>query len=289
MTEDNRYKPAPDLGGKLAVVTGATGGLGSAICRSILSSGGSILMINRNRQKSEALTAELKAQFPAAQISFLLCDLEDIRQVKEVSSELASLPVDILMLNAGTYAIPKARSSSGYDTVFQTNFLSHYYLVKQLLPVLQKRKTRIVATGSIAHRFNQADFSDPDFFRRKGANEIYGNSKRFLMFALMELAREQHLDFVIGHPGISFTGITSHYPKNLLKIVRFSMQLLFMPPRKACLSMVRGIYEDVPYLHWIGPRYFDIWGPPRIKKLDTCSRQERIQIYAAAEEMCRTL
>ena len=246
-------------------------------------------MVNRSEEKSRALRDSLKKEFPQAEISWYLCDLEDPGQVASLCRELKALPIDVLMLNAGTYAIPRALSSAGYDTVFETNFLSHYRMVKALLPVLKARQTKVVATGSIAHRFHLSDPEDIDFANHSGANDIYGNSKRYLMFALMELLQKEKVPFAVGHPGICFTGITSHYPPKLLKIVRFSMRLLFMHPEKACRSMVEAVFTDVPYLYWIGPGIFDIWGNPRMKALTSCDAAERTAIFEQAEKICGSL
>ena len=101
----------------------------------------------------------------------------------------------------------------------------------------------------------------------------------------MELLKKEGVPFAVGHPGISFTGITANYPPQALKIVKPSMQVLFMPPEKACQSMVRAAAEEVPYCHWIGPGYFDIWGNPVISPLRTCPLSERQQILKIAEEM----
>ena len=207
------------LKGKTVVITGATGGLGREICSYVLSFGGRILMVNRDPKKSEALCASLREKYPGCQVSFLLADLEHTDEVRAVCAQLLREPVDVLMLNAGTYAIPRALSDAGYDTVFQTNFVSHYLMVKLLLPVLSQRRGKVVATGSIAHRFHPLDPQDIDFVHHEGANDIYGNSKRFLMFSLMELLKDSPVSFAVGHPGISFTGITAHYPPKALKIV----------------------------------------------------------------------
>ena len=277
---------ASSLKGKQVVITGATGGLGREICRYVLSFGGSILMINRNEAKSRALREALLREFPGAQVRYLTADRVDMAQVRSLCARLEQEPLDVLMLNAGTYAIPRGLSSAGFDTVFQTNFLSHYYMVKALLPHLIRCGTRVVATGSIAHGAVRLDPLDPDYAHHQGNEAIYGNSKRFLIHALMMLLRDvPQVSFAVGHPGISFTGITSHYPPKALKIVKPSMLVLFMHPQKACRSMVRCIFEDVPDLHWVGPRVANIWGDPRISPLPSCEASERQQIFAAAEAM----
>lgn len=277
------------LRNRTVAITGTTGGLGSAICEYLLSYDVKLYMINRNEKKTGALTEQLLQKYPDAKIKYFICDLSDINQVKQLASRLRQLSIDVLMLNAGVYAIPRAVSSAGYDSVFQTNFLSHYFLVKSLYPQLAQQKSKVVVTGSIAHRFHPIDPCNPDFSNHSGANNIYGNSKRFLMFSLMELLKDTPVSFAIGHPGISPTGITGSYPPLLLKIVKPAMKLLFMHPEKACLGVLKAACETVPYCHWAGPAVFDIWGKPVIKSLHSCPLKERQQIYEIAEEMYREL
>ena len=45
------------------------------------------------------------------------------------------------------------------------------------------------------------------------------------------------------------------------------MKVIFMKPKKAALSIIQGIYDECEYLEWIGPRFFDVWGMPKKKKL----------------------
>ena len=275
--------------GKTVVMTGATGGLGEAMCRYLLAFGADLIMVTRNKEKSKRLCDTLLREYPGAKVRYLLCDLSSMDQVKAVSQQLQQLPVDILMLNAGAYDLPRVLTTEGYDNVFAINFLSHYYLTKTLLPLLKARKGKVTVTGSIAHRFQELDPQNPDFSRHQGANNIYGNSKRFLMFALMELLKDSGVEYSIGHPGISYTGITANYPPEVLKIVKPSMLFLFMHKEEACLSILRAVLTDVPYCHWIGPGYFDIWGNPVITPLHSCSLRERRQIFTIAEKMFRTL
>ena len=278
------------LAGKTVVLTGATGGLGAEACRYILSCSGKLVTVTRNPQKTEALCKALRDEFPGSQIQCLYADFSDIQQMKTLSDSLRDLPVDILILNAGAYAIPREICSTGYDNVFQINFVSHYYLVRRLLPLLIQRKSKVVAVGSIAHSGCPSDPQDIDFASHEGAEKIYGNSKRYLMFSLMELLKDYpEVRFAIGHPGISLTGITNSYPKAILPFVKFSMRILFMPPRLAVRSIVKAIFTDVPYLHWIGPKCKNIWGAPEIKALSTCESEERQAILARAERIYENL
>lgn len=278
------------LKNKTAAITGATGGLGCEICRSILAAGGRLILLTRDREKTSILRGQLLEEFPGSDITYYLCDLTDMEQVKALCDMLRPLPIDILILNAGAYAIPRLTCSTGYDNVFQTNFVSHYYMVKQLLPQLAARKGRIAAMGSIAHDYSKTDPRDIDFARRTKASLVYGNSKRYLMFALTELMKDNpDVRLTIAHPGITLTNITAHYPKALFALIKLPMKVTFMTPRQAARSMEEGLFRNLPYLTWIGPAYFDIWGNPKVSNLTTCDAEERQRIYETAEAIYEKL
>jgi hypothetical protein len=52
------------------------------------------------------------------------------------------------------------------------------------------------------------------------------------------------------------------------------MKVIFPNARKACLSVLRGVFEDTKGAEWIGPALFDVWGLPKKKKLRTVDAQE---------------
>ena len=273
------------LAGKTAVLTGATGGLGGPISRALLSCGADLILVGRDPERTEALRTALLREYPEGQIRCLWADLSDFSQVRQLAGLLQQLPVDLLIHNAGAYSIPRKTCTTGYDNVFQINFISPYYLTKELLPLLHRRHGKVVAVGSIAHNYSKTDPEDLDFSSRTAASLVYGNSKRFLMFALMGLLRESGVAFAIGHPGITFTNITAHYPKLIFAVIKHPMKVIFMKPSAAARSIIRAIFEDVPDQHWVGPALFNVWGSPRTQKLSTCSREEQERICAAAEKI----
>jgi hypothetical protein len=63
------------------------------------------------------------------------------------------------------------------------------------------------------------------------------------------------------------------------------MKIIFMHPKKAALSIVRGLFEQTGRNEWIGPRLFDVWGLPKRKRLSTCSDEERNYIAKKAEQI----
>ncbi len=217
-------KNTSSLAGKTVAITGSTGALGRALCRYLAELGASLVLVDRNAARSELLRDELLSQFPAITVTCVTSDLESIESVKQAAAELRALGVDIFIHNAGAYAIPRHKCDTGLDNVFQINFLSPYYLIRTLLPHLRAQKGRVVIVSSIAHDYAKSDPEDVDFSTRSRASLVYGNAKRYLTFSLAELFKnEQDVTLSITHPGISFTGITAHYPKVIYALIKYPM------------------------------------------------------------------
>ena len=277
------YKNTASLDGKTVAISGATGGIGRELCRHLAYLGTSLVLLDRNMERSHALAESLRSQFPSVEISHIQVDMEDIDTVRSAADKLSALPIDYLLLNAGAYSIPRHKCSTGYDNVFQINFVSPYYLTARLLPQLQARGGKVIAVGSIAHRYSKTDESDVDFSTRTKASLVYGNAKRYLMFSLCELSDSNSV--VIAHPGITFTNITAHYPKLIFAIIKHPMKVIFMSPRKASLCILQGIFKSHGECEWIGPRFFDVWGYPCTKKLRSADATEIARIRQTAKDI----
>lgn len=275
-----------NIKGKTVAITGSTGGIGIPLCKELLKRGASLILVDRNKSKSTALREALLKEFNTARICHVTADMADINSVKAATDQLINMEIDYFIHNAGAYSIPRYITDNGYDNVFHINFIAPYYMIKKLAPSIKEKGGRIIATGSIAHRYSKTDVNDFDFRNRKKASLVYGNAKRYLMFSLYKLFEDDQQMLSIVHPGITFTGITAHYPKLVFAIIKYPMKIIFMKPKKACLSTVEGIYKHTPYSYWIGPRFFDIWGKPKLSKIktETCEINE---IFEKAEEIYR--
>lgn len=277
-------KNTASLEGKTVAISGATGGLGRELCRYFSRLSASLILIDRNAERSAALRAQLLSENPDAQIKSYILDLEDVSAVRKAATELLCEDIDYLVLNAGAYKIPRRKCENGFDNVFNINFVSPYILARALLPKISARGGRVVAVGSIAHNYSRIDVADVDFSTRRASSKAYGNAKRYLMYSLWGL-EEYSSSVAIAHPGIAVTNITAHFPKPLYALIKYPMKLIFMKPRKACLSILLSLFENTEQNEWIGPRVFDVWGLPKKKKLKTCSKEEAEQISKIAKEI----
>lgn len=282
-------KSTASLVGKTIAVTGSTGGLGRELVDRLGALGASLILLGRNTARSEALRDEL-IQKHGIEVCCIRVDLEDMTSVRAAAKALCPLPIDVFFHNAGAYKIPRHPCESGLDNVFQINFAAPYYMIRTLLPTLRARHGHVVAVGSIAHNYSKIDGADMEFSARRAPSKLYGNAKRHLMYSLLELFRgEKTATLSIVHPGITLTNMTAHFPRPIFAVMKHPMKILFMPPRRACLSLLRGVFEPCSPDEWIGPRICNVWGLPKKQALHTAKESERRVIAAHAEAVYQKL
>ena len=272
------------LKGKTVAISGSTGGIGKELCKFFCSLSADIILIDRNKARSDALKESLLEEFPNISLKAYYVDLENISAVRELAKALQNETIDYLVLNAGAYKIPRRKGENGFENAFNINFVSPYILADALLPKIKARGGKLIAVGSIAHNYSKIDVNDVDFATRKAPSKIYGNAKRYLMYSLWAL--DEYRDTVnIAHPGIAVTNITSHYPKLIYAIIKYPMKIIFMNPKKASLSILYALFTETKKNEWIGPRVFDVWGLPQKKTLKTCSQEEAEKISELSKEI----
>ncbi len=276
-----RY-PNNTLTNKTVAVTGCTGGLGRELCFELAGLGANLIMLDRNPQKSENLAKEIFEKH-SIKIIRITTELEDMTSVKSATEGLIDLKPDIFIANAGAYSIPRHICDSGYDNVFQINFVSPYYMARKLAEQIPDIK--IVAVGSIAYTYSEIDDCDIDFRTYKSSAKAYGNSKRLLMLALGECFE----NLAIVHPGITFTNITAHYPKIIFAVIKHPMKIIFMKPKKAVLNILDGVFKITPKGYWIGPRIFGIWGKPKLQPLRAAFTPDSKKAAEIAEKIYETV
>jgi short-subunit dehydrogenase len=100
--------PIPDLAGRLAVVTGASDGIGQVIAARLAEAGAEVILPVRNAAKGEAAAVRLRERVPGAKVSTRPLDLSSLRSVAAFTEGLVAegRPVGILVNNAGVMTPP---------------------------------------------------------------------------------------------------------------------------------------------------------------------------------------
>ena len=203
-----------DLSDHIAVITGANSGIGFETARTLAFHGCTVIFACRNIIKAEIAIGLLANERPGIKCFALYCDLSSFQSVAEFSRNFNSeyTKLDVLILNAGVFGLPYSKTSDGYETMTQVNFLSHFYLSHLLRPSLIKAShPKIVAVSTESHRFSslhKSDDIDPSLFSYKPSDffstQVYNNSKCMLLMAALEMDRRWQrmgIRVLAVHPG----------------------------------------------------------------------------------------
>ncbi len=276
-----------DLKNKKVVIFGATGGIGKSLSFLLASFNAHLIVTSRKLAKCNDLKEKILENYPSTIIDCIEVDLSKMESVKECLNTLYKYEnIDILIHNAGIYHVPKYKTSTSYNNIFQVNFISPYYITRELIPLLNKSENpKVVITSSLTYTKAKLDKQDTDYSNYKSAMKVYGNSKRFLTFSMTELFKnEPKIKLSITHPGITYTNINGNYSWLISHVIKYPMKIIFMSNKKACLSIIDGVFKNCSNDEIICPWLFDIWGYPKKKLLKVDEKEEK-EIYQIAENI----
>lgn len=204
-------KDARLMKGKTVVVTGCTRGIGLETVKQLAIWGVSELImccrdvVAMENVKNQLLSTGLRLD----QIHSMECDLTSMQSIETCSRKMLAKvdKIDILINNAGIMA-PPFQLVNQVEKQFMTNYLGHYYLTMNLMPLLKKCKSRIINVSSIAHLavpfgFDTSELENVDEKSYDRAR-FYGISKLCNIYFTRELQKRfgsTGLSAVALHPG----------------------------------------------------------------------------------------
>ncbi len=199
----------------LAIVTGATGGLGYETALGLAHAGHDVLLTGRNPRRGQSALDRLKKLLPNARARFQLLDVGSLGAIQQFAAAIEQ-PVAVLVNNAGVMALPERQlTEDGFERQFGVNYLGHFALTARLLPRL--RDGRVVSVSSLAHRRGAIRFDDLQGEAAYSPWGAYAQSKlAMLMFAIELQRRSTANDWGVtgfaAHPGWSATRIVANGP-----------------------------------------------------------------------------
>ena len=208
----------PDLSGRLAVITGATGGLGLETALLLAGNGAEVVLAARNPDKGAEAERLIRSRHPNAAVRFDLLDLASLASVQAFAERhlATGRPIDILIDNAGVMALPTRQTTvDGFEMQFGTNYLSHFALVGRLLPLLIGAKARVAQLSSVAHRSGHIRLDDLNYQTHYSPWSVYQQSKLAMLMFALELQRRSDangwgLTSVAAHPGFARTDLIAN-------------------------------------------------------------------------------
>jgi NAD(P)-dependent dehydrogenase (short-subunit alcohol dehydrogenase family) len=212
----------PDQTGRVAVVTGANGGLGLETARALAARGATVVMAARDLTKAAAAEEEIRRRVPGAALEIVPLDLADQAGVAAAAATIVERHpmVEVLVNNAGLMAMPEGRTADGFEMQLGVNHLGHWTFTAGLLPALlraaeQDRGPRVVTVTSVA-RFTgpTLDPGNPHLHGRYEPWRAYGQSKLanyHFGLGLQQQFERAGVDAasLLAHPGLTDTDLQS--------------------------------------------------------------------------------
>jgi 3-oxoacyl-[acyl-carrier protein] reductase len=191
------------LEGRVALVTGASQGIGHACALALAGQGASVAVAARNQQKLDELVAQITAG--GGKAATFVMDVADEEQIKSgIKSALGQFgKIDILVNNAGITRdqLVMRMKRADWDAVLNTNLTSAYLCIQQVIgSMLKQRWGRIINITSIFGQMGQAGQAN------------YAASKAGLIGLTMAMAREvasRNITCNAVAPGFIETGMTA--------------------------------------------------------------------------------
>lgn len=145
-------KNNPQLTDRVAIITGASSGIGAAIARRFAAAGATVVIVGRNRQALSKLEEEIKEL--GARQQKIVADLSDETAAAKIVQETIDRfgHLDILVNAAGVIATGNIENTSlaSWDSMMNLNLRSIFQLMQLSVPYLKERKGNIVNISSVA-------------------------------------------------------------------------------------------------------------------------------------------
>ena len=173
--------PEPDaLAGRVALVTGASSGLGTATAEGLARLGAKVVLVVRNEAKGQRTAQELRGSVPGVRVDLRRCDVGDLDDVRRFVAELPEERVDVLVHNAGVMPPSRTTSAQGHELSMAVHVLGPMLMTDLLRPQLaaagQSRVVLVTSGGMYAQKL-RAD--DPDYLTGDySPTTAYARSKR---------------------------------------------------------------------------------------------------------------
>jgi NAD(P)-dependent dehydrogenase (short-subunit alcohol dehydrogenase family) len=207
--------------GRVVVITGATSGLGLATARRLRSLGAALVLVGRDRDRTEKVARELvDGHRSNARVDVVVADMAEPSQVRDACLELASLSrIDVLVHNAGSLSKQRIVNSAGLESTLAAQVVGPFIMTDALLDVVERSHGRVITVssgGMYAATLADMSASSPEPLAVNGydGTKQYATAKR-MQVTLNEMWAQRRPDvhFASMHPGWADTpGVRTSLP-----------------------------------------------------------------------------
>lgn len=201
------------LDGQVALITGASSGMGTATATALARMGAHVVLLCRDAARGAKAVETVKSESGSQKVELLLADLASQRSIHEAAAEFKRRHwrLHILVNNAGVNLGQRTVTPDGLEATFATNHLGPFLLTHLLLDVLKaSAPSRIINISSGAHKPGKIHLDDLQFERKYSAFQAYAQTKLANVLFTYELARRLKgtgVDVNVADPGLVATSL----------------------------------------------------------------------------------
>jgi len=239
----------PDLSGRSAVVTGASGGLGEIIAGELARAGTTVTLAVRDPAKGRAAASRMRGLTDVR-----LLDLADLASVRTFAADWTG-DLDILINNAGIMQVPHSRTPDGFEMQMGTNYLGPFALTVALLPHIRSRIVTVSSQLQSAGHIHLDDLNGEH--RRYNALQAYRDSKLANTLFTMELSRRladagSPVRAITSDPGFARTGLAAHVGGLTGALQKVAVRM-FNDAAHGAAPTLYAATADIPSGSYVGP------------------------------------
>lgn len=236
---------------KIILITGASDGIGKETANTLAKQGHTIIIHGRNKQKTQAVYDEIKAETGNNNIDMFTADFLSLADVKRFAEDIKHKYeyLDVLINNAGGQFTEKRETTDeGLEKTMVINVFAPFLLTTLLLDLLQKSKSaRVVTVSSASHAMGgKPDLNDIELKNNYTMSKIYAFSKLYIIWVMQHFVSEMkkngnnNITFNTVHPSSVRTSLGREAMKSLKwKIIYFLWQPMMISVAKGASPSIK--------------------------------------------------
>lgn len=259
--------PQKIVSDKVCIITGSNTGIGFETAVSLVERGYEVVMACRSKEKAleamERLRKRIKSSAQGKVVFVETLDLSSFQSIRKFSEKIAKIypKLDLLVNNAGRNT--SGKSERGLDLCFQTNYLGHFYLTNNLMPLLlNANEPRVINLSSVMHHFCRAKSHDLSYWKRfaifdSQRESSYSPSKLAMVYMTIALNRyygSTGLRSIAVNPG----AVNSDIWRKKSRFWRLLFRWLYLTNQQGCCTSVAASVADLSESEWYLQPYWQM-------------------------------